>query len=105
MHGQGAYFRSDGDRYEGEWRSNEKHGQGSFYYSFGVIFTGEMVNGKFTEGQLLIPSLSSSPFFAVFSGGDEIINDSRMYDVVLRTSEDGEIMKVCKFSGGQLIDK
>lgn len=72
-----------------------KHGHGKFQFS-SSSFEGEMTNDKLFHGQLLVPSISSSPFFAVFSDGDEFINGFRMYYVTLKTTEDGEIVKIKK---------
>lgn len=105
QHGYGKLFWLDGDRYEGMWENGGKQGHGQFYYSSGVVFDGEMADNKNVQGQLLIPSLLSSSFYAIFSGGDLYVNGYPMYDVILKTAEFGVVVTICKFSNGQLIEE
>lgn len=39
--GQGTYFYSNGDRYEGGWRDNMRHGKGTFYDNDGSLYIGD----------------------------------------------------------------
>lgn len=39
--GQGTYFYSNGDRYEGFWQDNMRHGKGTFYDNDGSLYIGD----------------------------------------------------------------
>ena len=41
MYGQGTYFYSEGDRYVGDWKDNNKTGQGTYYYPNGDRYIGK----------------------------------------------------------------
>ena len=44
--GHGAYFYSNGNRYEGEWKDDRKEGHGKFYWEDGSHYEGEWKNNK-----------------------------------------------------------
>lgn len=44
--GAGIYLHSDGSRYEGYWKNNEKNGSGTMKFSNGDVFKGNFVNGR-----------------------------------------------------------
>lgn len=44
-HGSGTYVRTDGNRYDGEWKDGVKHGRGQFLHlNKGLMQTGVWVN-------------------------------------------------------------
>jgi hypothetical protein len=93
-------------RYDGQYKDAKKHGSGKWLYASGKCFEGESIDGKLVQGQFLVPTLASRVFHALFSGGDEVIDGYEVYSVTLRESdESGEIVKVCKFSNGELIEE
>ena len=46
-HGQGVMIRSDGSRYEGEFRNDLYHGHGTCTYPYGRVESGEWDNSRF----------------------------------------------------------
>lgn len=45
-------FYSDGDRFEGEWRNDERHGRGSMIYSSKDSDIQEKYEGEWIEGRM-----------------------------------------------------
>ena len=44
MHGNGIYYYSDGDKYDGEWKYDKKSGKGVYYYNNDYKYDGEWNN-------------------------------------------------------------
>ena len=44
--GKGIYFAKNGDRYEGDWRNDNKEGKGIYYYNNGNREMGDYSNDK-----------------------------------------------------------
>ena len=112
MHGKGIFRYADGGTYEGDWRDDDIHGRGSMSWSNGSCFDGSFDSNNMRSGVLRSvahgqgASLNDSPceYRAEFTGGDDIVNEFRMYRVKLYTIPDGELFKDCSFSNGQLIE-
>ena len=49
MSGQGTYTYSDGSKYVGEWKNNEKNGQGIYTFPSGDENVGEWKNDVFIK--------------------------------------------------------
>ena len=43
---------ANGDRYEGNWRTNKPNGQGKYFFQKGGHYKGGFENGVFTEKAL-----------------------------------------------------
>jgi hypothetical protein len=102
MHGIGKYSFSTGEVYDGDYDSNKRSGRGKFTFVNGDVFTGSFIDDKFTTGTMFLTS-ENAQYAASFTGGDEISNGARVYDVVLRTPGSGEIFKSGKFTKGAFI--
>jgi len=42
--GSGKIYLLNGDRYEGDWKNNERNGYGIFFWNNGNVFKGEWRN-------------------------------------------------------------
>ncbi|MEM6633036.1 MAG: hypothetical protein AAF694_25420 [Bacteroidota bacterium] len=49
-YGKGVGLYSNGNRYEGEWKANERHGKGTFYWSDGEYYVGNYYQNE-RQGQ------------------------------------------------------
>jgi len=45
-------FLSDGDKYDGEWRNDEKHGRGTMIYCGDKSGVQEKYEGEWAEGRM-----------------------------------------------------
>lgn len=105
MQGDGMYSFTTGDVYIGAYVANKRHGRGMWRFPDGNVFTGFFADDKFGSGTLLVKSedSGSTTFDAVFSGGDEIVQGARVYEVTLKKQGTGELYRSGKFSRGSFL--
>ena len=104
--GEGTFVFVNGNIYTGSYVDDKRSGVGTFNFVNGMTFEGIWDDDKMREGKLLLSDNAkpcNTPFKAVFSGGDTVINGTRVYDVVLYDS-DGSIKRSGQFSNGIFLD-
>ena len=77
-------------------------GKGVYRRSNGNIFERNFVDGKMTTGQMFLAYVNLN-LAAEFSGGDAMVNNPRLYHLVLK-SPDGSVYREGDFSKGPFID-
>ena len=75
-------------------------GKGVIRWANGNIFEGNVVDGKMTTGQMFLADVNLN-LAAEFSGGDDIVNNSRLYHLVLK-SPDGSVYREGDFIKGEI---
>ncbi|MFK5981612.1 MAG: hypothetical protein QM499_01770, partial [Flavobacteriaceae bacterium] len=76
--GFGVYKWSDGDKYEGEWKSGKFEGKGKYYYSNGSTFDGVYKLGK-KHGEGVFIKANGDEYEGLWQEGKRVVKTNTLF--------------------------
>jgi hypothetical protein len=102
MHGFGKYTSNLGSIYEGSFENDTADGKGVLTYSNGTRFEGNWSSSKMRDGKMFYFE-TQKIYDASCTGGDDIVDGFRVYNIALREESDGTVFREGTFTNGRFI--